>query len=233
MDENFNYETFLLISPEKFVISVNSEIKETIFKKEFIIQDYFDEINFQKLDLFLNENIFEIEKKIKNFIKKTSVIIDLDIFFPVDISIIKKNYENDINFKNLRNVLYEARDYCKKTIEKKKISHIIIQNYRFNGKDFPSLPENIECKNFSLDIKFICIPNNFIYELEKILKKYQISLSQVLSANYIRQFLSDKDGDIFLKAKDIINGHNPNEVMLINKAPRYSGFFEKFFNFFN
>ncbi len=33
--------------------------------------------------------------------------------------------------------------------------------------------------------------------------------------------------------KKIINGHNPNEVKLVNKTRENKGFFEKFFNFFN
>ena len=233
MDENFHYETFLLISPQKFVVSVNSGYKEKIYEKELLVENNFSEINFQKLDFFLNENIFKIEKRIKNFINKTSIILDLDIFFPIDISIKKVNYENDINLKNLNHVLYEARDCCKKTMEEKKIIHVIIQNYKLDDKKFLYLPENTKCKNFSLEIKFICIPNKLIKKLEKTLKKYQISLSTVVSGIYIREFLSNKDEDIIFKAKEIINGHNPNEVVLINKTPIYRGFFEKFFNFFN
>ena len=232
MDENFHYETFLLISPQKFVISVNSD-KEKIYEKKLAVENNFSDVDFQKLDFFLNDNIFKIEKKIRNFIKQTSIILDIDIFFPIDICIKKENYDNDINLNNLKHVLYEARDCCKKTIEEKKIVHVIIQNYKFDDKNFLYFPENTKCKNFSLEIKFICVSNKFIKMLEKILKKYQISLRNVVSGSYIRQFLSDKDEDIILMAKEIINGYNPNEVILINKTPRYSGFFEKFFNFFN
>ena len=39
--------------------------------------------------------------------------------------------------------------------------------------------------------------------------------------------------DIFLMAKKIINGHNPNEVLLVNKTPKNKGFFEKIFHFFS
>ena len=132
MDENFYYETFLLISSQKFVVSVNSSNKEKIYEKEFLVENDFPEIDFQKLDFFLNENIFKIERDTKNFVKRTSIILDLDLFFPIDIGIRKKNYENDINLKNLSHVLYEARDCCRKTMEEKKIAHVIIQNYKFD-----------------------------------------------------------------------------------------------------
>ena len=39
--------------------------------------------------------------------------------------------------------------------------------------------------------------------------------------------------DIFLATKKIINGHNPNEAMIVDKGTKNEGFFEKFFNFFS
>ena len=33
--------------------------------------------------------------------------------------------------------------------------------------------------------------------------------------------------------KKMVNGYNPNEVLLVNKTRKNEGFFEKFFNFFN
>ena len=110
---------------------------------------------------------------------------------------------------------------------------MIIENYRLDDKNYSSLPINVKCNTFYLDIKFICIPINFVHNLESILKKYHISLGQVVSANYIYKFLSDDQKDVFLMTKNITNGHNPNEVILIDKTTKPSGFFEKFFKLFN
>ena len=233
MVDNINNETFILISPEKFVICVNSEFNERIYEKKLLIKDNFNEINFQKLDNFLDENIFKIEKESKNFVKKTSIIIDIKNFFQIGIGIKKKNYDNIINLKNFSQVLYEARDYCKKTIQNRRIIHILVQKYKFDDKNFLNLPTNIKCKDFSLDIKFICISDNIIKNLEKILKKYQISVDHIVSGDYVKSFLRNEHDDIFFMAKDIINGHNQNEVLLVDRNPRYRGFFEKFFNFFS
>ena len=106
MADNINNETFILISPEKFVICVNSELNKRICERKFLIKDNFNEINFQKLDNFLDENILEIEKESKNFIKKISIIIDMNNFFQIGIGIKKKNYDNIINLKNFSRVLY-------------------------------------------------------------------------------------------------------------------------------
>ena len=54
-----------------------------------------------------------------------------------------------------------------------------------------------------------------------------------MSGDYVKSFLRNEHDDIFFMAKDIINGHNQNEVLLVDKNPRYRGFFEKFFNFFS
>ena len=45
--------------------------------------------------------------------------------------------------------------------------------------------------------------------------------------------LSDEQNDIFLMSKKLIIGHNPNEVLFVDKMPKNKGFFEKFFNLFN
>ena len=54
-----------------------------------------------------------------------------------------------------------------------------------------------------------------------------------MSEKYVRNFLENDRGDLFLMAKKIAKGHNPNEAMFINKTLKNRGFFEKFFNFFN
>ncbi len=232
MDDNIDLEAYLLISQKKLIISVNTNFDNKIYQNELMLQKKFDNIDLIQLDEFLHQNIFKIEKQSKNFIKNISIILDLNIFFPIEISVKKNNYEDKIDMDDLKHILYEAKDDCKKTLQGNKISHMLIDCYKFDGDSYSYLPKDIRCKNYSLDIRFICISDNLIQSLENILKKYQISLKQVLSAKYIKNFLTDADKSIFEVAKRIINGHNPNEVRFINKSLKNKGFFEKFFNFF-
>jgi hypothetical protein len=51
-------------------------------------------------------------------------------------------------FKNLNYLLNEAKDHCKKTIKKKKIIHMLIDNYQIDDKNYSFLPENLKCKIF-------------------------------------------------------------------------------------
>ena len=232
MDDNIDIETYLFISPKKLIILVNTNLDNKIYKEELLLQKEYEDIDFNQLDEFLHQNIFKIEKKLKNFIKNISIILDSNIFLPVEISIKRNNYEENIDINNLKHILYEAKEDCQKTLQGNKISHMLIDSYKFDGNSYSYLPKDIKCKNYSVDITFICISDNLHRSLEDILKKYQISLNQVISAKYIENFLKDPDENIFSMTKKIINGHNPNEVSLINKSLKNKGFFEKFFNFF-
>ena len=90
MKNNFEYETFIFISSSKLSIKVNSSINKMIYEKNFMINENNHDLIFKKLDSFLMENIFEVEKKIQSFIKKTYIILDLEVFFPIRIYIKKK-----------------------------------------------------------------------------------------------------------------------------------------------
>ena len=233
MNEDLNFETYLSLSPKKLIISVQNDLNKKVFEKDLILDQNEKQSVFDKLDNFLNKNIFEIEKKIKFFVKKISVILDLDEFLSVEISIKKRNYENKINLTSLNHMLNDIKDYCKETIGENKIVHIIISNYKVDNRDFASLPLNINCKSFSIDVNFLCISQNIIKNLEIILKKYHISLGEILSAQYISEFSNEEKTDLFIMAKKILEGHNPNEVLMVNKTYQNRGFFEKFFNFFS
>ncbi len=233
MDNNLNFETFLFVSKKKFIISVDSETNEKIYIKELILEQNSEENILNKLDLFLNENILKIEKELKNFIKKIILIFDSEKFYSFDTSIKKDNYENILNLKVLNHLLYGLKDSCKDNLLEKKIIHMTIQNYLIDNKEYDFFPENIKCNSFSITVNFDCLSNEIIKNFETILKKYQISLKQIVNANYIRKFFGDNEKEIFVTTKKIINGHNPNEVLLIDKITKNKGFFEKFFSFFS
>ena len=91
MTNNIDFSTFLYLSKKKYIISVYEENNfEKVYEEEVLINEPLSHINYKELDNFLNDNIFKIEKKIDNFIKKVIVIINLDIFFLVQLSIKKK-----------------------------------------------------------------------------------------------------------------------------------------------
>ena len=234
MSNKINFEIFLLINPKKIVISANTfpEFKN-IYEKEFKLENTSEQIDFEKLDFFLSQNILKIEKILNDFIKRINVIIDQKQFFTLDLSIKKNNYENFINHESLNYLLNEAKENCKKTIDDRKIIHMIIKNYYIDNIKYSSFTESNKSGILSLDLSFICLSNSFIKILEKNLKKYQISIDKIACEDYVRNFLINDKKNIFYMTKKILDGYNSNEVLLVNKKQKNEGFFEKFFNFFD
>ena len=52
MVDYLNFETYLFISPKKFIIIVNTEKKEKIYEKELIFEKEIEEIDLETLDNF-------------------------------------------------------------------------------------------------------------------------------------------------------------------------------------
>ena len=228
MNSDIQFETFLFVSYKKFSILVirTSDLQKIYLEEIQLTDDNIGEIDFNELNKFLDKNIFKIEKFLKDFVKNNN-------FFPIKISIKKDNFGNQLSSNSLSYTLNEAKDLCRKTLNKKKIIHLIIENYVIDEKHFSNLPKNLKCRNFSLDLKFICLSDDLFKSFEQILKRYQISLKRVVSYNYVKKFIDDDSSDIYNLSKKIAQGSFENEVLIVNKNNKKQGFFERFFNFFS
>lgn len=235
MSNNINLKTFFLISNKKLAITVyDISKKKNIFTKELLIKNFSSSAELYLIENFLDNYIYEIEKIINSFINNIYLIIENEDFFSVKVSLKKNNYGNSINYEKINYLVYEAKNQCKKTINDRKIVHIIIDNYLIDGKNFFYLPNNIKCDFFCVDLSITCLSNRIIKNLEGIFKKYQISIIKILDFNYLNNFKEPSNkNDIFQVAEEILNGHNKNEVLINDKSSKNKGFFEKFFFFFN
>ena len=234
MTNKVDFRTYLYLNHNQFIIYVAEILtNEKIYSEKLEIEENSIELKFSKLKEFLDVNIFKIEKKLNNFIKDMYVILDSKEFHSIKLSIKKDNNGNLLNSKSLIHPLNDLKNLCQSNLQNKKIVHFFVEKYIIDSKFYKTLPENVNCNIFSLDTEFICLSKNLIENIEKILKKYHISLNQILSASYLKKFKDKTDSNIFTTASRIISGHNNNEVMLIGKINKKQGFFEKFFNFFN
>ncbi len=233
MKNNSNNKTLLFLTLNKFTLIVLDEFNKVIFKKELLLKVSSEKFNFELLDNFINQNIFKIEKELNEFVKIIILIIDHNDIFSVNLSI--KNKINDVILDNnlINNLLIEAKSYCKETLEKVNVMHMKIDLFYIDNNIYKTLPDKIRFKNLSVDLSFICIPNNFLQNLEKVLNKYQISLGKVLSYKYLNNFIDIANNELGLVSKKILHGFNENEVIFIHKRSKNLSFFEKFFNFFN
>jgi hypothetical protein len=231
MIENSDFETFLYISKNKYQIFVYDKINlKNLYHEEI---DNVDEIELNILSKFIDENIYKIEKMIKDFIRNIILIIEDDKVLDIGISLKKKNYEKNVDQKQLEKSLVEVKDIFKENYQDLIIMHMIIverQNIfllnNTNNKDDYLL----------LEVNFISISNNFTFNFNKLLENQQIKIKRYMSGGYIKSFF-DKESrvstELFVMANKLNDGLNQNEIQLVPKSKENKGFFEKFFQLFS
>ena len=231
MIENSDFETFLYISKSKYQIFVydKNDLKN-LYSEEI---EYSDEIELNTLSKFLDDNIYKIEKKIKNFIRNIILIIEDDKILEIGISLKKKNYEKNENHKQLENSLVEVKDIFKENYQDLLIMHMVIvekeNNFLLNNA-------NNNDDYLFLEVNFISIPNKFTFYFDKLLENHQINIKRYMSGDYIKSFFdieSKESMELFVMANKLNDGLNKNEVQLISKSKENRGFFEKFFQLFS
>ena len=233
MKNNSNNKTFFFLNLKKISIIVFDNFNEVVFRNDLSLETSSEKFNFNLLDDFINQNIFRIEKKLNEFIKSIFLIIDHNDIFSVNLSVKNKIKDVPLNASLINNLLVEAKSCCKETLKKANIMHMKIDQFYIDNNIYKTLPDNIRCENLSIDLSFICIPDDILQNLEKTFKKYQISVSKMFCFRYLNSFMDIKSNELSQVSKKILDGFNENEVLLINKRSKNVSFFEKFFNFFN
>jgi hypothetical protein len=231
MIENSDFETFLYISKSKYQISVYDKNNlKNLYSEEI---EFSDEIELNILSKFLDDNIYKIEKKIKNFIRNIILIIEDDKILEICISLKKKNYEKNENQKQLENSLVEVKNIFKENYQDLLIMHMVIVEKENN---ISLNKANNSDDYLFLEVNFISIPNKFTFYFDKLLENHQINIKRYMSCDYIKSFFdieSKESIELFFMANKLNDGLNKNEVQLISKNQENKGFFEKFFQLFS
>ena len=233
MNKEIDFQTNLIISNGKFEIFL-LDIKnyKNIYQEEFKFRDVSQKIDFNLLNEFLEKNIFKIEKLAGNFVNNVNVVIENKSILTSYISIKKKNYSGEIDSVILESMLTDIKDLFKENYNQYKLIHMIIDKYIIDGVSYSCLQDQISNDEICLEIKLILISNLIIFEIENILKKYQIQVNKYLEKGYLKDFFLDKQLDISQMAHELKNGMNNNEVQITTKSSKKLGFFEKFFQLF-
>ncbi len=234
MTDDIEFETYIRISQERMGIYVFDKVKlENIYSDEINLEINLDNINFNIFIKFIEENIFKIEKSIGKFINNVSLIIENKKILSLNFGLKKKNYEKNISRSYIENILTEAKDLFRENYQDQKIMHIIIEKYLIDGLKYTKFIDNLKCETICIEVKFIFISNILIFEIEKVLQRYQIKINNFLDENYIKSVFKENDIEFSLMAHKIKSGYNDNEVYIIPKNQRKTGFFEKFFQLFS
>ena len=234
MNKEIDFETNLIISYGKFEIFL-LDIKnyKNIYHEEFKFREDTENLDFNLLSEFLENNIFKIEKLAGNFVNNINIVIENKSILISSISIKKKNYSGEITSLILESMLTDVKDLFKENYNQYKLIHMIIDKYIIDGVSYSSLQDQISNDEICLEIKLISIPNLLILEIENILKKYQIQVNNFLDKGYVKDFFLDKQIDISQMAHKLQNGMNKKEVQITSKYTKKIGFFEKFFQLFS
>jgi len=233
MNKEEELENYISISPNKFGIYLfDKKNLNNLYNKELIVDNNSDSLDFNTLEKFLDNNVFEIEKLSGKFIENVFFIFEDNKIFNLDMGIKKKNYNVFIKKEHFENSLIEAKDLFRENYPDQEIMHMIINKFFFNDKSYLSFEENLESDHFALEIRFKSISNSIIYDLNKILEKYQIKIIKFIDGRYVKNFFA-KEMDLTEMSHRILNGYNSNEVIFIPKNPKKLAFFEKFFQLFS
>jgi hypothetical protein len=234
MTEDQEIETYISISRSHIGIYL-LDIKnlKNLYKQEITFNNEEEKIDLNNLNKFLEENIFKIEKLLGKFIKNICLIIEDYEKNNIHFGLKRKIYDEKINKNYLENLLTDAKDLFKENYQTEKIMHMIIDKYIVDDVTYFFFPENLKGKNFCFELHFKSVSISFANEVEKILEKYQIEISNYIDGNYVKNLFVEEDFDLDVMAHKVQKGFNENEVKLIPKNLGKIGFFEKFFQLFS
>jgi len=186
MDEN-NFRVFLLINKDRIVICVKSNLKHKVIYKDYIlVNENPDILDFKVVESFLDNQIITIEKSLNKFVNKIYIILASDEFLDINLSIKKENHKSFLEKENVNSLINDAKNQFLSTTENMKLIHVIVDNYIIEEKRYQTFPDRIRCDNFCITLKIVCIKRDFLKDLEKILERYQVSISRIISYNYLK-----------------------------------------------
>ena len=232
MNKNFSNKYFVILNKNEIIFScLNKENKISYTKKQILTNGLNNII--KELENFFTDNLIEIERNLKDFIKKIYIIFDIDEILSVDLSIKYKLESGKINEKKINDLLSHLKYQFTKYSNNQNVIHMTISKLLIDGeeKDISFVKE--ASNNLILQVKFECLKNKIVHIIKELCSNYQITVDKILLANHLRQSIENHTDDIIFSASKFLNGENKNEVSWISKKTIKQGFFERFFKFFS
>jgi len=225
----FNYFTINTAAFNKLSGKLEYYYEESY--KDYISNQH--ELNFNELQEILEKNIRKIEKSLNIFIKDIYLIIETPLTKTIQLSVIKNNDGNKIIKNDAMYLIQDAKQQILKSVSEMKILHILVEKYVLDNIDYDYLPINKNCKKFSIDTKFICVPKDLLRKFEKLFLNQQVYINQFLCLKYLKT-LNEKDNEkkVCELGQDSVKGMNKQEVLSVPKLFKNKGFFANLFSFF-
>ena len=232
MSKDLDNRYFITLNKDKIIFSCLNKENKISFTMSHILKNGLNNL-FEDLEKFFIDNLIDIEKSLKDFIRKIYIILDTDNSLSVYLSIKHKLETDKINENKINELLSYLKYQFTKYSNDQKVIHMTISKLLVDGKEKNLSLFKEASDNLILEVKFECLKNQTVHFLEKLCSNYQISVEKILLANHLRQSFSNENKNIVFSANKFLSGQVNNEVMWTRKNLIKQGFFTKFFNFFN
>ena len=210
----------------------NSEDENSHHKKKYLIPDTLDDnLNLTILKKFILEKVKDFEKDVGSFIEKVNLITDAK-YDQFSLSLKNKYNSSKIKDTDVVRLIGDAKKLINRNNKNCFILHILVDKYIVDGKEYFELPENLEYKEFIIDVSFITVQNSIIKTLNRVLKDCNIEVKKIISHQYSSRFADKRDTSPCVAGKRVIDGVNPSEGIMHKVHTKSQGLFEKMFNFF-
>jgi len=167
-----------------------SKVRAGTFNTNNINEVFYSESEFftdrSNLELKIQKIIASLENNSDEYINNINLMIDSSKMFSVGISLSKKVDGSKLKQTNIQFLVQEAKQQILKYYTDHNIVHIIINNYKIDGVDYSYLPDEIKCDFISLDLLFICLPNDLVFYLKNIFSKTNIFIDQIICSSYAK-----------------------------------------------
>ena len=232
---NSESQTYYLaiVGHELHINYFNSEDDNYNYQKKYLMPDTLDDnLNLTILTKFILEKVKDFEKDVGNFIEKINVITDAknDQF---SVSLKNKYNSNRIKETDVVRLINDARQLITRNNKNCFILHILVDKYIIDDKEYFEFPENLDYKEFIIDVSFITVQNLIVKTLNRVLKNCNIEVKKIISHQYSRRFANNDDTSPCIAGKKVVEGINTSEVIIQNVHTKRRGLFEKMFNFFS
>ena len=211
----------------------SSEEDNSFHQKKYLMPDSLDDnLNLSILTKFILEKVKGFEKDVGSFIEEVNVITDAK-YNQFSLSLKSKHSSYQIKETDIVRLISDAKQLIMRNNKNCHILHVLVDQYIIDGKEYFEFPENLDYKEFILDVSFITINSSTVKMLNRILKDCNIEVKKIVSHQYSSRFADKKDPSPCNAAKKVIDGINPLEVKIQNLKAKTQGLFEKMFNFFS
>ena len=166
----------------------------------------------KEIDMEIQKIITTLEKDTNQYIDNINLMIDSPQMISIGISISKEIDESQLRQEDIQFLVQEAKQQILKNYNSRNIVHIIINNYKINNVNYDYLPKDIKCNFISLDIIFICLPEEIIKYFKSFFYKFNISINRIICTSYAKAINYKDNFSLYKNISFIDVGFNKTSI---------------------